>query len=68
MFGKLRIEDRDRTPVRVVSSSLAMLRGILSQGDYVSIVSRHQISVEVSAGLLVPLDIPLPRAASASSA
>lgn len=68
VFGKLRIEDRDRTPVRVVSSSLAMLRGILSQGDYVSIVSRHQISVEVSAGLLVPLDIPLPRAASASSA
>ncbi|AKO97449.1 Transcriptional regulator [Marinovum algicola DG 898] len=59
VFETLRIHERDRTPVRVVSSSLVMLRGILAQGDYVSIVSRHQVSVEIGAGLLTALDIPL---------
>lgn len=59
VFETLRIAERDETPVRVVSSSLVMLRGILAEGDYVSIVSRHQIGVDERAGLIAALDIPL---------
>ena len=59
LYDTLHIQDRDRTPVRVVSSSLIMLRGILGEGDYVSIVSRHQISVEERDGHITPLDITL---------
>jgi hypothetical protein len=36
-----------------------MLRGILAEGNYVSIISRHQISVEERDGHIVPLDIEL---------
>jgi LysR family transcriptional regulator, regulator for genes of the gallate degradation pathway len=59
LFETLRIQDRPHTPVRVVSSSLGMLRGILAQGPYVSIVSRHQISAELRDGHIAVLDIPL---------
>lgn len=59
LFETLRIHERPRTPVRVVSSSLVMLRGILAEGNYVSIISRHQISVEERDGHIVPLDIDL---------
>ncbi|MGX9351697.1 LysR family transcriptional regulator [Shimia sp. W99] len=59
LFDTLRIHERDQTPVRVVSSSMVTLRGILSQGDYISIVSRHQISVDESLGMITALDIPL---------
>lgn len=59
LFETLRIHQRPQTPVRVVSSSLVMLRGILAEGDYVSIISRHQISVEEADGHIVPLDVAL---------
>ena len=59
LYETLRIHERPQTPVRVVSSSLVMLRGILAQGPYISIVSRHQISVEEEAGLIVSLNIAL---------
>ena len=59
LFETLRIDRQPVTPVRVVSSSLVMLRGILAEGDYVSIVSRHQIGVDQRAGHIVPLDVPL---------
>lgn len=59
LYETLRIQDRPRTPVRVVSSSMVMLRGILAQGDYISIVSRHQISTEERDGHIVPLAVPL---------
>ena len=59
LFETLRIHERPETPVRVVSSSLVMLRGLLAEGPYVSIISRHQIAVEERLGLIVPLDIPL---------
>lgn len=59
LFETLRIDQRPQTPVRVVSSSLVMLRGILAEGDYVSIISRHQISVEEASGHIVALDILL---------
>lgn len=59
VFETLRIQERAQTPVRVVSSSLVMLRGILAEGDYVAIVSRQQIKVDARAGLIRALDIPL---------
>lgn len=59
LFETLRIHERPRTPVRVVSSSLVMLRGILAQGPYVSIISRHQISTELADGHMACLDIAL---------
>ncbi|MDU8926742.1 LysR family transcriptional regulator [Alisedimentitalea sp. MJ-SS2] len=59
LFDTLRIHDRPETPVRVVSSSLIMLRGLLAEGPYVSIISRNQISIEEAAGFIAALEIPL---------
>ncbi len=59
LFDTLRIQEEARTPVRVVSSSLAVLRGVLAEGPYVSIVSRHQINVDESLGTIATLDVPL---------
>lgn len=59
LYETLRIQDRPRTPVRVVASSLVFLRGLLAEGDYISIVSLHQISTEIADGHIVPLAVPL---------
>ncbi|PHP68753.1 LysR family transcriptional regulator [Zhengella mangrovi] len=59
LFDTLRIHEREQTPVRVVSSSLALLRGLLTSGDYITIISTHQIRHEIEQGLLVPLDVEL---------
>lgn len=59
LFKTLRIGDLPQTPVRVVSSSLIFLRGLLQQGDYLTIISRHQIREEERQGLLVPLPVVL---------
>ena len=59
LFNRLRLHERAQTPVRAVSSSMVTLRGLLSQGDYISIVSRHQISIDESLGMITTLDIPL---------
>lgn len=59
LFQTLRIADRNPTPVRVVSSSLVLLRGILAQGDYLSIISRHQVADDLETGRMVALDMPL---------
>lgn len=59
LFNTLRIHERPRTPVRVVSSSMVTLRGMLAEGRYISIVSRHQISIDERLGMITALDIPL---------
>ena len=59
LFDTLRIQDRPQTPVRAVSSSMAILRGVLAEGDYVSIVSRQQIKIDEELGSIATLDIPL---------
>lgn len=59
LFNTLNIGEQARTPVRVVSSSMAMLRGILAQGPYVSIVSRHQIAGELRDGHMALLPVRL---------
>lgn len=57
---RLRIQDMAQTPVRIVSSSMVLLRGLLSRGDYISIASRRQIEAEEQYGTLVQLPIELP--------
>lgn len=59
LYESLGIGQRPQTPVRVVSSSLVMVRGILAEGPYVSIISRHQVSVEERDGHIAVLDIDL---------
>ncbi|MEC3861227.1 LysR family transcriptional regulator [Mesobacterium sp. TK19101] len=59
LFDTLRIQDLPETPVRVVSSSLVMLRGMLAEGPYISLISRHQIAIEAAAGNFAALDIAL---------
>ncbi len=63
LFEHLGIPDLPETPVRVVSSSLAMVRGLMMRGDYVTIMSRRQMAVEEKLGLLCALDIDLPDSA-----
>ena len=59
LFDTLQIHKRAETPVRVVSSSMAVLRGVLAEGPYVSIVSQHQIKLDEALGTIAVLDVPL---------
>lgn len=59
LFDTLRLDERAQSPVRVVSSSMALLRGVLAEGNYISIVSRHQINVDENLGTITALDVPL---------
>lgn len=59
LFDTLRIQDRPDTPVRIVSSSLVMMRALLARGDYISIISKRQIEVELALGLVAPLPLNL---------
>lgn len=56
----LRIPHLPHTPVRAVSSSLALIRGLLLSGNYITIMSRNQINHEIGEGIVAPLDINLP--------
>lgn len=59
LFETLGIEKLPETPVKLVSSSLILLRGVLARGDYVTIISEHQVAEELARGFLVKLPIPL---------
>lgn len=59
LFNTLRIETLAETPVRVVTGSLILMRGLLMSGDYLTMISLHQIRHEHEEGLLVPLQIEL---------
>ena len=59
LFNTLRIQEREETPVRVVSSSLVLLRGLLTTGNYITIISTHQTAHELETGLLVTLPVAL---------
>jgi LysR family transcriptional regulator of gallate degradation len=65
LYDTLRIQDCRNTPVRVVSSSLVLLRGLLMMGDYITIISLNQIRHEYEQGVLVPLPIELADSARA---
>lgn len=59
----LRISQMPNTPVRIVSSSLVLVRGLMLRGDYITIMSLHQIALEQAQGILVPLELSLPDSA-----
>ena len=59
LFNTLRIEQRTETPVRVVTGSLVLMRGLLMAGNYLTMISLHQVRHEYAQGLLVPLPIAL---------
>lgn len=63
LYKALEIAQLKTSPVRVVSSSLVLVRGLLGRGDYVTILSQRQAATERAQGLLVPLDIKLPNSA-----
>ncbi|WP_193175036.1 LysR family transcriptional regulator [Oricola nitratireducens] len=65
LYNTLKIQDLPETPVRVVSSSLVLLRGLLMTGDYITIISLSQIRHEHEQGILVPLPIELTDSARA---
>jgi DNA-binding transcriptional LysR family regulator len=60
LFEKLGIPGLPDTPVRIVSSSLVLVRGLMMRGDYLTVMSRRQIEVEERLGVLTALPIPLP--------
>ncbi len=60
LFRILKINELPQTPVRIVSSSMVMVRGLLMRGDYVTIMSRSQIRLEQENGLMIPLETDLP--------
>ena len=59
LLEKLGIGAMDATPVRIVSSSMLFVRSLLLRGDYVTIISTHQIRQQLEQGELVqvPLDM-----------
>ncbi len=59
LYETLDIANLEETPVRVVSSSLVLVRGLLKQGPYLTILSRHQVHEELANASLVALDLPL---------
>ena len=60
LYHMLDVANADATPVRVVSSSLVLVRGLLSKGNYVTLISLQQTKVERAQGLIIPLNISLP--------
>ncbi|EAQ15095.1 MULTISPECIES: LysR family transcriptional regulator [Maritimibacter] len=60
LFRTLQIGDMQETPVRIVSSSMVLVRGLLARGDYLTILSPHQAEVEIAHGDMVQLDMDLP--------
>ncbi|WP_323785805.1 LysR family transcriptional regulator [Thalassovita sp.] len=59
LFESLKIPQLPNTPVRIVASSLALVRGLMMRGDYLTIMSRRQLEVEMEIGMLVTLPIDL---------
>lgn len=60
LYEKLGIGAMAETPVRVVSSSLVLIRSLLAAGNYATIISLHQIARELATGELAPVAIGLP--------
>ncbi|WP_373050891.1 LysR family transcriptional regulator, partial [Thalassovita aquimarina] len=65
LFEILKIPQLPNTPVRVVASSLALVRGLMMRGDYLTIMSRRQAEIEVETGTVVTLPIDLKDSARA---
>ncbi len=63
LFNTLRIQDMPETPVRIVSSSMVLVRNLMLRGDYITIMSPNQFEFESDQGLLAALPIRLENSA-----
>ncbi|PIE08037.1 MAG: LysR family transcriptional regulator [Rhodobacterales bacterium] len=63
LYRSLRIGELAQSPVSVVTSSMVLVRGLLTRGPYLTLMSPRQAAVEVAQGLMQPLDLPLPGSA-----
>lgn len=61
IFETLRIEDRPQTPIRVVTSSLIVIRSLMQRDNFVTVISEQQIKEDLRDGTLVKLSVPLER-------
>ncbi len=52
----------DGTPIRIISSSLVIVRGLLMCGDYLTLMSPRQLKVEIDTDLIISLPISPPLA------
>lgn len=59
LFEILKIPQLPNTPVRVVASSQALVRGLMMRGDYLTIMSQRQAEMELDTGSVVTLPIDL---------
>lgn len=59
LFDTLKIDTLPGTPVKIVSSSLVLVRGLMRRGPYLTIMSSRQIEMEEELGVLTTLPIPL---------
>ncbi|SIO03079.1 LysR family transcriptional regulator [Vannielia litorea] len=59
LFETLKIPSLPGTPVKIVSSSLVLVRGLMMRGNYITIMSRRQIQLEEDLGVLTVLPVPL---------
>lgn len=62
LYKLLEIDKLEKSPVRVVSSSMVLIRGLMMRSHYVTIMSRSQIRLETELRLMVPLNVELPNA------
>lgn len=60
LFNRLKEVSLDPLPIRVVSSSLVLIRGLLQAGDYLTIITPQQVRHELQEGSLVRIDVELP--------
>lgn len=59
IFETLKIEERPQTPIRVVSSSLVLIRSLLQRDNFVTVISQQQFRSEIESGLLTKLPVAL---------
>lgn len=59
LFRKLGIQEMDITPVKVVASSQRLVRGLLNEGQYLTVISSHQVAREIKQSVLVQLPIDM---------
>lgn len=59
LYQKLGIAEMHATPVKVVSSSLVLVRSLLLKSDCVTIISTHQIEEELKQGTLVCIPLEM---------
>lgn len=59
LFETLEIENKSATPVRVVASSFILLKELLMNGEFLTVISELQVSRELETGHLKALPINL---------